>query len=116
MSKHGEFNWNELQTHHADTAISFYHETVGWEFRAERMPTGGTYWIGLAAGKPVCGILELENTDDSCETNRWVTYVHIEDLNDAIDRIKVSGGKVIKIKGTVPLYLNSNIKVLFHQF
>ena len=102
MSKHGEFNWNELQTSHVDKVLAFYRETIGWEFRAERMPSGGTYWIGLSAGKPVCGVLELEGTDDSRDTDRWVTYVHVDDLDNAINRIESLGGQVLKAPWVVP--------------
>ena len=35
MTTHGEFNWNELQTRNANTAIAFYQETTGWQFRAK---------------------------------------------------------------------------------
>ncbi len=102
MSRHGEFNWNELQTYHADKAIHFYSDTVGWAFRVERMPTGGTYWIGLSAGKPVCGVLELEGIDEFRDANRWVTYVHIDDLDNAMSRIEGSGGQVIRAPWVVP--------------
>lgn len=102
MSSHGEFNWNELQTCHVEKVITFYRETVGWQFRAEKMPSGDTYWIGLAAGKPVCGVLTLDNSEGSRDTNRWVTYVHIDDLDDAINQIEKFGGQVLKAPWVVP--------------
>ena len=102
MTNHGEFNWNELQTDQPDAVIQFYRETVGWEFQAEKMPSGGTYWIGAAAGRPVCGVLEINSTDKSIKTNRWVTYVHINDLESAINQIKSLGGKLIRAPWVVP--------------
>jgi predicted enzyme related to lactoylglutathione lyase len=102
MTIHGEFNWNELQTHHADKAIAFYRETIGWQFRAEKMPSGGTYWLGLSSGKPVCGVLTLESSEDTREADRWVTYVHVDDLDDAVNRIKQFGGQVLKAPWLVP--------------
>ncbi len=102
MTSHGEFNWNELQTHHAEEVIEFYRETIGWQFRAEKMPSGGTYWIGLSGGKPVCGVLALKASEESRTDDRWVTYVHIDDLDDAISRIRDSGGQVLKTPWVVP--------------
>ena len=102
MTHHGEFNWNELQTNQAAEVIQFYRETVGWEFRPEKMPSGGTYWIGVAAGKPVCGVLELTTTNETSEVNRWVTYVHIDNLDRAIDRVESLGGKLIRVPWVVP--------------
>ncbi|MCG8434465.1 MAG: VOC family protein [Gammaproteobacteria bacterium] len=102
MTTHGEFNWNELQTRHADDAIAFYRATIGWQFRAEKMPSGGTYWIGLSSGKPVCGVLTLENSIGSREPDRWVTYVHVDDLDDAIVRMQNSEGEVLRAPWEVP--------------
>ncbi len=102
MTNHGDFNWNELQTDQPDAVIQFYRETVGWEFRAEKMPSGGTYWIGVTAGKPVCGVLDLNSTNEYSKTNRWVTYVHINDLESAINQIARLGGKLIKAPWVVP--------------
>jgi predicted enzyme related to lactoylglutathione lyase len=102
MTIHGEFNWNELQTHHPETAIAFYRETIGWEFRAEVMPSGGTYWIGLSSGKPVCGVLTIEESGGSPETDRWVTYVHVDDIDAAIGRLEEFEGHVLKAPWLVP--------------
>ena len=102
MTTHGEFNWIELQTHNANQAIAFYQETIGWEFRAEKMPTGGTYWIGLSSGKPVCGVLTLDNNKGNSEPDRWITYVHIDDLDDAISRMQACGGELIRAPWEVP--------------
>lgn len=102
MTTHGQFNWNELQTRHVDSAIAFYSATIGWQFRAEKMPSGNTYWIGLASGTPVCGLLTLESSPDSRKTDRWVTYVHVDDLDNAVGRVQGAGGDVLKEPWKVP--------------
>ncbi|ASQ90395.1 hypothetical protein CHL67_05175 [Prosthecochloris sp. GSB1] len=102
MTTHGEFNWNELQTSNPDKAIIFYGATFGWQFEAEKMPSGGTYWIALSSGRPVCGLWTLENTGGTREADRWVTYVHVDDLDDAIVRALDAGGKVLKKPWQVP--------------
>lgn len=102
MTTHGEFNWIELQTRNADAALAFYRETIGWQFLAETMPSGGTYWIGLSFGRPVCGVLTLENKKDRSEPDRWITYVHVDDLDDAIAKLQTCGGELIRAAWEVP--------------
>ncbi len=102
MSRQGEFNWNELQTYNAEKAIQFYQNTIGWEFLAEKMPLGGTYWIGLSAGKPVCGMLELTQQDGSLYFDKWVTYVHVDDIDSATNLVELSGGQILKAPWVVP--------------
>ncbi|MGD9487164.1 MAG: VOC family protein [Calditrichaceae bacterium] len=60
------------------------------------MPSGGIYWLGLSSGKPVCGLLTLEGSEGNSEPDHWVTYVHVNDLDDAVARVRTSGGKVLR--------------------
>lgn len=101
MTKHGEFNWNELQTRDAEKAIRFYTSAIGWSFEREETPTGGSYWIGLASEKPVCGILTLERNREGV-TDRWVTYVHVNDLDCRIAKVRDLGGLVLRPPWEVP--------------
>lgn len=101
MTKQGEFNWNELQTRDASAAIEFYKSTIGWTFEAEQMPSGGTYWIASAAGEPVCGVLTLDRGDVD-PSDRWVTYVHIDDIDEAIAKVTPLGGLVLRSPWDVP--------------
>lgn len=66
------------------------------------MPSGGTYWIGLLSGKPICGLLTLEGTDGNCEPDRWVTYVHVDKLEDTVSRVQACGGEVLRAPWEVP--------------
>lgn len=91
MTNHGEFNWNELQTTDANKAVTFFRECIGWQFHAEKMPSGGTYWIGMAGGKPVCGVLTVKGK----EPDRWIAYVHVDSLDDALAQVTKNGGQVL---------------------
>lgn len=102
MTWQGEFNWNELQTCDAQKAIDFYGESLGWMFEAEEMPSGGTYWLCLKSGKPVCGILTLEKSDGERNPDRWVTYIHVENLDEALARVADRGGVVLQAPWDVP--------------
>ena len=94
MTKHGEFNWHELQTRDARKAMAFYRETIGWTFHPEKMPTGDTYWLIMASGRPVGGILTL--TDAEVLPERWVTYIHVENIDSRVTRAKDNGATVLR--------------------
>ncbi len=101
MTKHGEFNWNELLTSDASVAIDFYRSSIGWTFRAEQMPSGGTYWLGLADEKPVCGLLTVDCSERE-PVDRWITYVHVDDMDVAINKVSELGGTVLRPPWNVP--------------
>ena len=101
VTKHGEFNWIELQTRDAERAVRFYTSAIGWTFKAEDMPSGGTYWIGFASETPVCGVLtNNENLGDV--SDRWFAYVHIDDVDREIANVEGLGGEVIRPPWDVP--------------
>lgn len=100
MTRNGEFNWMELQTHNPEAAIRFYRRTVGWDFQDEAMPSGGTYWLALASGKPVCGFWTLSESDT--RPDRWITYIHVDDLEKSVIEAKELGGEVIREPWSVP--------------
>lgn len=100
MTRPGEFNWIELQTRHTKSAIEFYQAAAGWKFKPETMPTGGTYWIAYAAQKPVCGLWTLDDSSDLAD--RWLVFLHVEDLQRAISIASGLGGKVTREPWFVP--------------
>lgn len=101
MTTHGEFNWHELQTYDPQKAMAFYEKTVGWTFYPEEMPSGGIYWIVMASGKPIGGILKLEDTSDP-RLDRWITYIHVDRLDEAIELAKSQGATILRGPWDVP--------------
>ena len=101
MTNHGEFNWHELQTRDPQRAMTFYANTVGWTFQPEKMPSGGIYWIAMASDKPVAGILNLENASDPI-ADRWMIYIHIDGLDEAIESAKNNGATIRRKPWNVP--------------
>lgn len=74
--------------------MAFYRETIGWTFHPEETPTGDTYWLILASGKPVGGILTLSDAESLPE--RWVTYIHIDDVDGIVARAKSNGATILR--------------------
>lgn len=102
MTDHGEFNWHELQTHHPDQAMAFYGDAIGWTFHPEKMPSGETYWIVMSSGKPVGGILTLHESNSGRLPDRWVNYIHIDNLDDTVARAKTKNATVLREPWNVP--------------
>ncbi|MCG8650818.1 MAG: VOC family protein [Pirellulales bacterium] len=102
MSSHGQFNWMELQTRDPQTATAFYEATVGWTFAEETMPSGGTYRIAFSSGKPVCGILTLDNDAGTNLQDRWIAYLHVDDIDVAVQRALDAGATLQKAPWDVP--------------
>ena len=101
MTNHGEFYWHELQTRDPQQAMTFYADTVGWTFYPEQMPSGGLYWIVMASDKPVAGIWNLEDASNPI-TDRWMTYIHVDDLDDAIASARNNGATILHKPRNVP--------------
>ncbi len=102
MTIHGEFNWVELQTRNPDAAIAFYKEAAGWHFQPETMPGGGTYWLAMLGEKVVCGIWTLGNDDDSSGDNRWLVYLHVDNIDAAVEQARSAGAEVLREPWDVP--------------
>lgn len=96
MTKHGEFNWIELQTQNTEAAIEFYKNAAGWDFQAETMPNGGTYWLAMLEEKVICGIWTLDKGDDESATNRWVVFLHVDDVDSAVVQARLLGAEVLR--------------------
>ena len=64
------------------------------------MPTGGTYWLALAHGKPVGGILTVDNS--AIESDQWVTYFHLDKIDEMIETAKECGATILRDPWDVP--------------
>lgn len=102
MTIHGEFNWVELQTRNPEAAIAFYKETAGWQFQPETMPGGGTYWLAMLGEKVVSGIWTLGKDDDSSGDNRWLVYLHVDNIDAAVEQARSAGAEVLREPWDVP--------------
>lgn len=81
--------------------MAFYEKTVGWTFYPEEMPSGGIYWIVMTSSKPIGGILKLEDTSDP-RPDRWMIYIHMDRLDEAIECAKSQGATILREPWDVP--------------
>jgi len=100
----GDFIWYELMTTDADAAGRFYSAIVpGWKF-GSRMPGDVDYrGIERSDGGNAGGILQL---DDSMRSHGarpiWLGYIHVGDVDEAVDSIEQAGGKALMPAFDVP--------------
>jgi len=100
-TKHGEFSWNELVTTDHQAAFSFYHELFGWEkLRSHDMGPMGEYLIYGIHGQSLGGMFTKGPGMDMPPS--WVFYIHVEDLEGALERAKAGGAQVMHGPADVP--------------
>lgn len=89
----GAMTWNELATRDAAGAADFYGALLGWEF--DKMKTHGTtYRVIENAGRQNGGILQMTDEWPDDLPAHWMVYFAVEDVEEAVERLKELGGAV----------------------
>ena len=101
MWTHGNFYWNELNTHDAEKAKKFYRDTIGWKFDEMKMPNG-SYWVAMQGDKPVGGIFPMSGPDFKGVPEHWMSYVAVDDVDARVKKAKAAGAKIIREPFDVP--------------
>ncbi len=93
--KHGTHSWVDLSTDDPEAAKGFYGELFGWEF--EDMPAGEdgdgeamTYSMASLDGKTVGAVFK----GDGSLPVHWNSYVTVDDLDGAAEKVKELGGEL----------------------
>ena len=100
-SKAGEFTWSELVTTDHEAAFGFYAALCGWERISEfDMGPMGKYLLFGQNGKPHGGM--MTKSKDMPMPPAWLYYVHVDDLEAAVERAKAKGAKLLNGPMAVP--------------
>ncbi len=96
MSNHGTIWWTELMTHDLPKALDYYARTCGWDYEAMPDPdTGGTYQVAMKDGKPVAGLMDMSQMEESSDLQpQWCTYIAVDDVDAAVEATKAAGGEI----------------------
>lgn len=94
----GRFCWHELVTSDLDAATKFYQELLGWSFRDNPSPAGGTYRTFSLAETMVAGAMAAPDGVPS----GWLVYVAVDDADASAKKLAELGGKVMVPPTTVP--------------
>ncbi len=96
----GRFSWHELATIDPQGALAFYAQLFGWtRGPAHDMGAGGLYQIIEHAGVQIGGMHVLQ---DPSKPPRWLGYVRVERLDEALAAVRTHGGRVLQGPHVVP--------------
>lgn len=89
----GEFSWHELVAADHAEAFDFYRDLFGWEI-VDDMDMGehGTYRVYGAGGPPLGGMMDRP---PGMPVAAWMFYIRTDDLDAAVERVRVAGGEVL---------------------
>jgi len=85
----GKVVWHDLNTTDPAKAKAFYGELFGWEVRSREMGTQTHEFLHL--GEEAFGCL-AKLDDESQAPPHWLAYVHVDDLDAAVTRVRRLGG------------------------
>jgi len=103
MWQHGHFHWNELMTHDAEAAKTFYGDIIGWTFNGMPDPQGGTYWIGMDGERPAGGIFDLNGKKEfEGLPPQWMSYLAVDDVDARVEAATKAGAKVVQPAMDIP--------------
>ena len=100
MADHGHFHWNELMTRDAEKAKAFYTACVGWTFEPMSMGEGEgqgePYWIAMIDDEPAAGIFKMEGAQFEGVPEAWMSYLHVDDVDAAVEKAVANGATVMR--------------------
>lgn len=95
----GEFSWHELYATDHKAAFDFYRRLFGWERTSELdMGAMGIYQMYGKNGNVYGGMM---NTPPGMPTG-WLSYVMVDDVKAAAERVKSGGGQIMEEPMEVP--------------
>jgi predicted enzyme related to lactoylglutathione lyase len=107
MTEASNFIWYELMTPDPAGAAAFYGAVVGWSIASTGEQTAGGVdyrMIGRSDGGNAGGVLAL-NADMLAGGARpiWIGYLHVADVDAAVEAIKADGGAVQMAAMDIPV-------------
>jgi predicted enzyme related to lactoylglutathione lyase len=89
----GKMVWHDLITEDIDAARRFYGGLFGWTFE-ESTTRGDDYLLARDGNVYVAGLVPIERPDDGTRLSRWLPYVSVPDVDDAVERSVAAGATV----------------------
>jgi len=90
----GQFIWQDLITDEVSASRRFYGELLGWSFE-ETTRLGEPYLLVRSGKQLIGGIVRAEREQPDQPISQWLSYVRVDNVNRAIDRIERAGGTVL---------------------
>lgn len=90
----GQFVWMDLMTEDIAAATSFYSQLFGWW--ATKSKQNSDYYLIYFHGKPIAGMVETDNQDQSKPESLWIPSMSVSDVNQSLAIVNSHGGKVLE--------------------
>lgn len=90
----GKVVWHDLITEDIDSARTFYSGMFGWTFEDSAGARGETYSLARAGDVYVAGLVGIAPATDGENYSRWLPYVSVADVDDAVSRATSSGATI----------------------
>jgi uncharacterized protein len=100
-SSHNQW-WHELNTWEPEAALAFYSRTLGWEFEPATTSEGAGYWVARSDGQAVGGIYELTEPSYEGVPSHWMTYLAVQNIEQAGSDTVKAGGSVMREPVRIP--------------
>lgn len=99
---HGRVWWSELMTRDVPGAKEFFETICGWKIEAMEMPEGD-YFVCVKDGEPIAGIIDMTPlTHLDGVRSRWMTYLAVDDVDEAMTQTLAGGGVVQRPPFDIP--------------
>jgi predicted enzyme related to lactoylglutathione lyase len=82
--------WADLATPDFEGAKRFYSTLFGWDCQ-DQAGEGGPYSLAMQKGEAAAGIYQAQGDMASV----WTTYIAVDDTDDAAERIRGAGGRIL---------------------
>jgi predicted enzyme related to lactoylglutathione lyase len=103
----GGFIWYELMTADANAAARFYGAVVGWKIADRPDPRAGGPDYRLVTrddGGSAGGVLQItKDMQAHGARTAWVAYLHVRNVDAAVQAITADGGRALMPKMTLPV-------------
>lgn len=90
----GKVIWRDLISEDLDAAKTFYSGLFGWTFEDAIARGGHEYVVAKSGDVYVAGLLAFDSPNDGNNYSRWLPYVSVNDVDDAIARATSAGGSI----------------------
>lgn len=91
----GRIVWRELFTPDIEASRAFYESLCGWSIEKERSGKSD-YHLIKADARPVGGLVPLPAFPRRGVPARWVSYVSVPDVDEAVAATRTAGGKILQ--------------------
>ena len=94
IPKHGTICWRELATNDSAKAQEFYKKLFGWNLEQSKI-TEMDYKEIILDNRPFGGVMQMtKEWGDPLPPSHWQTYIAVDDVDVAANKIKENGGSV----------------------